>query len=365
MIKNYLLIAWRNLVRQKSFSFLNIAGLTLGLAACILIGFFVWDEKQFDRTIPGGENIYRIYCERTVAEGSSDIANTPPMFATTLKADYPSVETAMRIMMLQSKPLFEAEEKSIYEEEGLYTESSFFEIFPLKVKYGSTSKALDDKNSIVLSEKMSEKYFGQNNPVGKTIKIDKEVFVVKAVLDKLPEHFHLKMNFVLPLSIAAAEERMKSWVWQQFYTYIKLKPGSDPQALQSGFRDYIKKNIHPQTAGDGMTYLPVLQPLHDIHLYSAGFKYDNAIRGNITYVNGLTIIAIFILLIACFNFINLATAQSLKRAREVGVRKSIGASRRQLVLQFTGETIFLTLISLVLAIGLVLLVLPALHNCHP
>ncbi|HKP32660.1 MAG TPA: FtsX-like permease family protein, partial [Chitinophagaceae bacterium] len=155
---------------------------------------------------------------------------------------------------------------------------------------------------------------------------------------------------------------MESWQWQQFYTYVKLKKGSDPIALQNKFREYVKAKVHPITKESGFTYMPMIQPLEKIHLYSSNFIYDNAIRGNITYVKALSIIAIFILLIACFNFINLATAKSMQRAKEVGVRKAIGAGRKQLMVQFTGETIILSVISIIISTALVFLILPALNK---
>ena len=363
MFKNYLLVAWRNILRHKGFSFINIAGLTLGLTACLLIGLFVWDEKQFDKSIPESEQVYRVYTERTTPEGVSSLTVTPPMFATTLQQEFPGVEQAMRVMMRQAKPLFEVGEKKIYEDNGVYTESSFFQVLPLPLKYGSAINALDDKTSIVLSSEMAKRYFGNENPVGKTILVDKETFQVKAVLEDLPSHFHLRVNYLIPFSSALEEpERLKSWTWQQFYTYIKLGKDANASTLEKNFQTYIKQKVQPQMEEGNMTYLPFLQPLHDVHLHSSSFKYDNAIRGNITYVNGLSIIAVFILLIACFNFVNLATAKSLKRAREVGVRKSIGASRKQLIMQFTGETILLTTISLFLATALTMILMPALNN---
>ena len=182
MFKNYLLVAWRNIIRHKGFSFINIAGLTLGLTACLLIGLFVWDEKQFDKAIPESEHVYRVYTERTTPEGVSSLTVTPPMFATTLQQEFPGVEQAMRIMMRQAKPLFEAGEKKIYEDNGVYTESSFFQVLPLKLKYGSAINVLDDPTSIVLSSEMAKRYFGNENPVGKSILVDKETFQVKAVL---------------------------------------------------------------------------------------------------------------------------------------------------------------------------------------
>ncbi|HKP33134.1 MAG TPA: ABC transporter permease, partial [Chitinophagaceae bacterium] len=160
MIRNYFKIAIRNLRRHAGFTAINIAGLTLGLTACLLIGLFVWDEKQYDKFIPEGDSIYRVYIERNNADGNANAANTPPMFATTMKRQYPEVEKTMRILMSQFKALFEVGNKKIYEENGLFAEPEFLELFPLKVKFGSREKALTDPNSIVLSEEMSERFFG-------------------------------------------------------------------------------------------------------------------------------------------------------------------------------------------------------------
>ncbi len=362
MIRNYFKIAIRNLRRHASFSAINIAGLTLGLTACLLIGLFVWDEKQYDKSIPDGDKVFRIYNERMEPGEVSKYANTPPMFSTALKSEFPEVKNSFRIMMTNPKRLFEVGDKKIYEENSLYTEEGFFEMFPLPMKYGSSKKVLEDPKSIVISEELSKKYFGDINPVNKDIMIDKENYRVKGVLQKVSK-FHLSFNYILPFSsFSLPKERMESWQWQQFFTYFSIKDNADPARLEKKFQDLIVKKAHPITKEGGFTYMPFIQPLHDIHLYSSSFKYDNAVKGNITYVKALTIIAIFILLIACFNFINLATAKSLQRAKEVGVRKSIGASRQQLMLQFTGETVVLTIISILISIGLVVLLLPKLNE---
>lgn len=363
MLHNFFKVALRNIYRHKGFSFINIAGLTLGLTTAMLIGLFVWDEKQYDQFLPEGEQVYRIYNETTNNEGSRLVAPVPPMFASTLQQDFPQVEKTARVMMQpQYKRLFEAGNIKLYEESGFYVDSTFFDIFPLTFRYGSPKGALDDPSSIVLSEEMAYRFFGNENPVGKSMLIEKQPFLVKGVFQKNPK-FHLQFNFLVPMAAAGIPaERMQSWGWQQFYNYLKVKKGTDVQKLEAQFNKTVAQKTQTLNQEDRMSYKVYFQPLQDIHLYSADFKYDMAVRGNITYVRALTIIAVFILLIACFNFINLATAKSLQRAKEVGVRKSIGANRKQLMIQFTGETILLTFISMILSVVLTALLLPMLNQ---
>ena len=362
MFKNYLITAYRNLYRHNGFTFINIAGLALGLTACLLIGLFVQDELQYDKFLPEGERVYRIYNDISAKEAGEVLAVTPPMFGTTLEQSIPEVETVVRILMLQfdANNLVEAGEKKIYEKGCFYTDPEFFEVFQLPFIYGSPEKALADPSSIVISDKFSKRVFGNIDPVGKEVSVNKLPYIVRGVFSSTNK-FHLPVNFVLPM--AAAElpaERMKSWGWQQFYTYVRLKEGADPALAQTKFRDIVKKQIDPER-NESYKYLPFLQPLNEVYLYSAGFKHDQSVKGNITYVKALSIIAIFILLIACFNFVNLATAKSMQRAKEVGVRKAIGAGRSQLMVQFLGETILLTLISVIFSAALTSLLLPSLN----
>jgi len=262
------------------------------------------------------------------------------------------------------KTLFEVGKNKLYEQEGFLVDSTFFDVFPLSFEYGSSVKALDDPSSIVISLEMSERFFGNQNPVGKQMLVDKTPLQIKGVFKTNPK-FHLQFNFLRPLASAAAfipAERMQSWVWQQFYTYVKLKRGTQVKSLQAKFQNIFKKEAYPQLKDAVLTRLIFFQPLQSIHLYSSSFKFDAAQRGNITYVHALTTIAIFILLIACFNFINLATAKSLQRAKEVGVRKTIGASKIQLISQFIGETILLAIISTIISVCLAALFLPWLNN---
>ena len=362
MFKNYFKTAIRNLWRYKGFALINIASLTIGIIGCLVIALFVWDEKQYDKFVPGGENIYRIYEQRKDNNAISYAAVTPPTFASFLKQQYPEVDTSTRILMSSDKFLMEEGEKKNYEDKGWFVEGSFFQIFPLKFTYGDAATALTDPSTIVLTKDLAERYFGDENPVGKTIKIDKENFAVKGVLADLPKHFHLNFQYLMSLQSAGLpKERMQNWTWHQFYTYIKLKPGTNAQQLQDKFQTYIKKTIFPTLTQEGSTFLPFFQPLQNIHLQSADFVYDNAVRGNESYVKALSIIALFVLIIACFNFINLATARSFRRAKEIGVRKVIGADRKQLIFQFIGETILLSVFAMILATVATFFIVPALN----
>jgi putative ABC transport system permease protein len=357
MFRNILVSAFRNLGRHKGFSAINIAGLAIGLTACLLIGLFVRDEQQYDKFVPGSENIYRVY-QKTNGDVNNVIATAPPTFAVALKQNFPEVEEAVRVMAINSTQLFEANNKNLYEENGFIVDSNFFDMFPLHFRYGSAAKVFTDPKSIVISAAMAEKYFGKENPVGKNLTLSKTVRVIQGVLEN-NEKFHLPLNFLVSVnSVGFPADMMQSWQWYPFNTYVKLKRGTEAAQLQAKFQNFSK----PFLKGDGGISVPYFQQLSQVHLYSSDFKYDISTRGNITYVKALSIIAIFILLIACFNFVNLSTSRSLKRAKEVGVRKTVGAGRKELVTQFVGETIMFAAISMVVAIAATWVLLPSLNS---
>lgn len=363
MLRNYIKTALRNLWRYKGFSLINISSLSIGIASCLVIGLFVWDELQYDKFVKDGDQIYRIYNQNTTVTGTSNAACVPPMNATYLQANYPEVENTARLLMFDGKLLMEVNGLSSYEQKGLIADSTFFTMFPLEFLQGDPKTALQG-NSVVISAELAEKYFGKADPMGKIIKISKSDYMVKGVLAKVPEHFHLDFRYVIPMATAGIEKgRMENWTWNQFYTYIKVKPGTDIQLLQDKYQGAIKRDIRPKLTDEGgSTFLPFFQPLKDIHLKSSDFIYDNAKRGNSVYVKGLTLIVFFVLIIACFNFINLATARSFRRAREIGVRKVIGANRLQLIFQFTAETILFSVLAMILASLAAFLLLPYLNS---
>lgn len=363
MFQNYFKTAVRNMMRYKGFSFINILGLAIGITGCLVIGIFVWDEMQFDRDVPGGENVYRLYEERNDNGNISYSTPVPPAYASFLKREYPEVEATARILMSGDKFLAETNEKQQFEEKGWYVDSTFFRIFPFSFLQGSPATALNHPNSIVLSREMAERFFGASEAIDKTMRLNKQEFVVKGVIENVPGHFHFDFRFLMPVrAIGFPAERMEKWTWHQFYTYARLKPGADVNQLQDKFQAHIRREILPVNAGSGSTFMPFFQKLKDIHLHSAEFIYDPARRGNAAYVKALTIIALAVLLIACFNFINLATARSFRRAKEIGVRKVVGADRKQLVLQFLGETILLSVIAVLIATLTTWLLLPSLNN---
>jgi putative ABC transport system permease protein len=363
MLKNYFKTAIRNLLRYKGFTIINIASLAIGITGCLVIALFVWDELKFDKFFKGHENVYRIYNSSTDKNGTRTLANTPPMFATYLKQQYPEVENTLRIFMSRGKFLFEVQEKANFEDKGMYVEGSFFDLFPLKFVAGDPKTALAEPNTVVITEDVAKRYFGTSQAIDKTIYIDKDTFAVKGVLAPFPKHFHLDFNYLMSFSsVNIPAERMERWTWQQFFTYIKVKPATNALQLENKFQAAVVKETSSKTQEAGFTFIPHFQQLQDIHLKSSDFVYDNAVRGNEMYVNGLSIIALFVLAIACFNFVNLATARSFRRAKEIGVRKVVGADRKQLIGQFTGETIFLSIISIVIATVATLILIPFVND---
>jgi len=365
MFRNYLKITLRNFWKNKFTSFVNLLGLTLGIAGCLLIGLFIRDEWRFDRWVPSGERIYRVYDERIAEDGSSFVALTPPVFAATMATDFPEVEQSLRFASSYGTDLFRAGERQYLEEKGLFVDPSFFDFFGLELMAGDAATALAEPNALVLSPALAEKYFGDADPVGQNITVDEREATVTGVFAAPPGHFHLDFNYLLSFSTLEQQvpaERMQSWVWQQFYTYLKLKENADVAALAAKLPAFAERHAWAETESRGFRYIPHLQPLTDIHLHSSDFVWDIARRGSIGTVRTLTAVGLFLLLIAVINFINLSTARSENRAREVGVRKMAGAQRRQLVVQFIGEAVFLAALATLLAVQAVRLLLPALND---
>jgi putative ABC transport system permease protein len=363
MFRNYLKTAFRNLLRYKGFSFINILSLTVGITGCLLIGLFVIDERSFD-DLPAADRTFRFYDNRSTPEGETRTAMVPPMFAPFAQANFPDVEVTTRLLYLAGRTLFEQGGKKSFEENGFITDSSFFTLFPLPLKWGNAATALRTGHHVVLSEALAEKYFGQDNPVGKTVTFYKTPYEVTGVLKGSNDHFHMNLTYLIPMSeLSVPAERMQSWGWGQFFTYVRLRSAASKEAFAAKFRAAIDKKVNDEEEGvSGVKHRHELMPLRDIHLNTSDFQFEVAKRGNRTYVNALSVIALFVLLIAGFNFINLATARSFRRAREVGVRKAIGADRRQLLLQFTFETVLLALFSVVLASLFTRVFLPALNG---
>lgn len=363
MIRHYAKIAWRNLLRHKMNTAINLMGLSMGILACIMIGLFVWDELKYDRFNSHADQIYRVYDESKSQSGVANLAMVPPTFSPTLEREFPEVAKALRLSKTYGKLLFEVREKSFLEEKGIFSNDDIFQFFDIELLAGNNQNALTKPTSIIISQELANKYFADQEALGQTIKIRGNETTVTGVFKK-PKNFHLSFDFALAFSALEnmiPEARMQSWVWQQFHSYVKLKPGAKVEDLQDKFQAYVKEHAWPQTEEMGFSYLPFFQPLKQVHLYSSDFRWDIAERGNITHVRTLILVGIFLLLIACINFINLSTARAERRAKEVGVRKVAGARRHQLISQFIGEGIFIAVLAMLFSIVLSRLLLPYLN----
>ena len=365
MWRNYLKIALRNLGRYKGHTGINVAGLAVGMACCVLIFLFVQDERRFDRFHDNADRIYRVVNERHAEDNVSHRAATPPAMGPTLAREFPEVLQATRFFSL-GKTLVERDDQQFFERHFWMADSTVFDVFSFRLLQGDPQTALTAPYALVLSQSMARKYFGEADPMGQTLVISgRNTFTVTGVMADLPAQSHMAVNFLgsfATMKHFTSEARLQNWIWQQFYTYILLPDGHDPAQLEAKLPAFIARFADPETSTRGFNYRTYLQPLNEVYLYSANLRFDFSPRGDVTYVYAFSIIAFFILLIACFNFMNLATARSTQRAREVGMRKVIGAQRGQLVRQFLGESVLLALGALGLAAALAALALPAFNT---
>ncbi len=370
MLKNYLKIAVRNLLKYKTYSFINIAGLAIGLACCALIMLYVRDELSYDRFHQNAERVYRVTLNAGLGGRFVKTATTPAPMAATFVQEFPEIANATRFWQNQ-RVLIGYEDKRFYEEFN-WTDSTVFAVLSFPLAQGDPKTALAQPNTIVISEAMAEKYFGDENPMGKALRYDNRVdYKITGVMKNLPRQSHFRFDF-LGSMLTQPEAGSTRWVSNSFYTYILLQPGVTPAQLAAKFPAVIKKYVAPQiqqalgksfeeaiAAGAKWDYL--LQALPDIYLRS-NVQHELGVTSDDKYVYILTAIAVFILLIACINFMNLATARSANRAKEVGMRKVLGSVRAQLIKQFLSESVLLALLALLLALAAIDLFLPLFNN---
>jgi putative ABC transport system permease protein len=371
MVKNYLIIALRNLFKNKVFSFINISGLAVGLAGCTIILLYVTHELSYDRHHEHAGRIYRVTSHIDFAGNYLELAPTSAPMGPTLLKDYPEVEAMVRL-----RPRGDYTVRHGYEyfhEEGfVFADPSIFDVFTIPFLHGNQVEALTRPHTVAISEEIALKYFGTKNAVGETINLMNSFdFEVTGVYETMPETSHFKFNFLLSMpTIDEAGNNM--WLSNNFRTYLLLRKGTDPEAFEKNFETIKKTYIEPQlqhfmgltmeefeAAGNRAEYR--LQPLTDIHLHS-DLTGEFRANGNIMYVYIFSGLAIFILILACINFMNLSTARSAQRAKEVGVRKTLGSDRRQLAGQFLMEALMLSFIALILGLILAELTLPYFSN---
>ena len=381
MLKNYFKTAWRNMIRNKVSSFINITGLAIGIASVILILLYVQDELSYDRFIHQSDHIFQVNLNGNLDGNEFLTGNTPPPAGPSMVNEFPEIEASVRIyrpgdIMVRYE---EGGKTASYftEKNILGVDSNFLQVFTYQLMQGDPSKCLENPNSIVITEKAAKKYFGNRNPIGKILLFDIErtPFKVTGVLRDIPSQSSLQFDMLAPISSYPVVKRFSwSWVWLQVNTYVKLRSNvsidkANIKKLEAKFPAMVKKygasgfkrvgKPLDELIRKGGKWDLQLQPLTSIHLY-AGSMGTNArltTLGNIKYVYIFSVIAIFIIILACVNFMNLSTAQSAKRAKEVGIRKVLGSEKRQLIKQFLGEAMLFSVLAAVVAIILVLLLL--------
>jgi putative ABC transport system permease protein len=357
MIKNYFLLAFRNLKKQKTFTFINIAGLTVGITCCLMIFLFVQNEFSFDRFHRNSGDIYRVMRAGELDGTGQPVPYLSAPYATALENDFPdAVSRAVRVLPTNGLVSYGAvafTEKKVY-----LADADFFELFDFKLVQGNSGDVLKDPGNVVLTRSTAKKYFGNEDPMGKVITVDKEYRLkVTGIAEDVPANSHLNFDLVMPLSNFASQSWFSVWNNNNLFTYVQLAPGTDRKALSRAFHGFVQKYL-PATTPEKAKSTLVLSPLTGIYFEEAG-PWDNVRHGSRNVVYIFISIGFLILFIACINFMNLATARATERAREVGLRKVLGAVRKQLVVQFMGESFLLAIISCLLAMILLQLLMPA------
>lgn len=367
MIRNYFKTALRNIVRNKLFTFLNVLGLSLGLATTILILFWVQDELSYDKFNVHSENIYRVTGDYNLNGSRIKVAVAPPPMAATMLQDYPEVLNATRLRQIGSS-ILGVNDKNFKVDEVTYADSTFFDLFSIKVLEGDQSNLLNQPNFIVLSKETSKRFYGEESAIGKSIKIGDLTYMVSGVYENIPDNSHFHFNILLSMS-SYEDSYSQVWLSNNYHTYIQVHPSTDIMKLEKQMQEMIARYMGPDVEkmigktleeflGDEGSAAFVLQKLTDIHLHS-DLMAEIESNSDVKNVYIFSFIAIFILIIACINFMNMSTARSEGRSKEVGIRKVSGATRGQIVFQYIMESFLITILSYFLAMIFVELYLPS------
>ncbi len=378
MLKNYFKIAWRNLMKSKLFSFINIIGLSVGLTCCMLITLYIINETSYDAYQKNANNIYQLGTEFVGLGNFKKMPNTPAGMGETMKNVFPEIVQTARLAALfgEDKTLLQYNEKSgasksFYETKGFLADSTFFRMFTYNFIEGNAITALNNPNTVVLSDEIAKKIFGNQPALNKVLHISSSTngdhdFLVTGVFKPINKPSHIDARFFMSMmggNIADFIKRQTGDLATNnlYYTYLQLKPGSDAKKLEAKFPAFIQQYAGKKLQAVGFNKRQFLVPLKKIHL-------DEDVKNNITaggstiYLYILASIALFTLLIACINFMNLATAQSAKRSSEVGIRKVLGAEKKLLIIQFLGEAVLMSLLAFILALAFTELLLPAFNS---
>jgi putative ABC transport system permease protein len=372
MLQNYFKIALRNLLKHKIFSVINVAGLALGIACCTILALYVKDEFSYEQHFANHDRIYRMYTIFTRDGVESSFPRTSPAVAMDMLREVPEIESATRMVPIPEvdQHLIRYNENVFYEKEGYLVDSTFFDVFSYELKEGDRNTALDIPSSVIISEKLASKIFGDQSALDELIIINSgallDTFRITGVIKQTNNRSHVDAQFYMSMNsrIWRNFNGMDTWAWNNFiHSYLKLKPGTSFQSVNDKLPAMIERKAGELLKNAGLKKVMGLQPLDDVRLYSVfNNNFGMSESGNIQNVYILSSIGIFILLIACINFMNLTTAKASQRAGEVGVRKSLGATRKNLIGQFLGESMTIVIAAMVLSIGTVQLILPLFNS---
>lgn len=357
MFKNYLKLAFRNLLKHKAYSSINIAGLALGMACCILIMLYVQDELSYDKFHRDADRIFRVAMTIDTRGVPTSFAPTMGPLAAALVNDYPEITDVVQILPAGTVQVSPAPDQHYYEDRAYLADSSFFRIFSFRLLHGDPAQALAQANAVVITREKALKYFGQENALGKRLDVNGTSYLVTGVMEDIPSSSHFKPEVVSSLGLLRSREFMQNWHANMLHTYIKIAEGVSPQAVEQKISKVADRYVGDQIRANNQTYTYFLQPITAIHLHS-DLRYELEANSRIVYVQIFSVSAVLILLIACINFMNLATARSMRRAKEVGLRKVVGAYRSQLMIQFLGESLFYRILAVLLALTVVEISLP-------
>ncbi len=356
MFKNYLLMAWRNISKQKAYSFINIIGLAVGLSVFLLIGLYVQNELTYDKYHENSDNIYRVVREERTC--------TPSALGPALMQEIPEVVTAARLIRSRNA-LISYGQRHFLEEDFYWAENQIFNIFSIPFIAGGAETALKDQSSILLSESVAKKYFGDDDPVGKVLLVSEQTeFTVAGVFRDMPANSHFVMDVIVPYMtyFELTGNNPEGWRSNFSYTYFLMQEDADPVDVQEKIHTLVERPLYIRFGfEEPFPKMYSIQPITDIHLHSHRMQEIN-VNSDIKYVMLFSAIAVLILIIACINYMNLATARSIQRGKEVGIRKVSGAQRGQLIFQFLSESTTVTVLALCISIIITLLVLPGFNN---
>lgn len=357
MFKNYFRTAWRSLYKNKASSAINIFGLGIGLTCCLLIALYIQHELSYDTFQVNGKRIARVIMEyRFNGSSQANKGNfTSVRVAPVFKQNFPEVESAVKMAMYEK--VVSSQERLFSEKRFMFADPAFFDVFTFKLLRGDSRTAISAAGQVVITESTAKKYFGDKNPVGQVLRVDTGLYKVTGVMQNCPSNSQIKFDFIASFSSLAIPQEFETSYWDANYTtYLLLKNEHAISSLQAKLPVFMKKEME----GQGASINFYLEPFRKIHLYSEfpGFEPNNSI----SYLYILGGVALLILLIACFTYINLSTAQSVERAKEVGIRKVVGAEKNQLFRQFIGESFLICLISVLLSILAAMLLLPGFNQ---